>query len=389
MNFSQETLDYNAKIAHSILGNTIFILCLLLIGIVGNVVVLAVYLSKLGHSSNRYFIPILAAVDFISCLSGSVFTVLSDTMNIIFPYVALCKILYFLVWFFTMYSACLMLPIGVTRYLKVCRPLKTQMNLKKNRIAVGTLGIFSFVITLPLFFVTTSEKTTIKNNGTMVEGMECKFDSELGDGLKGFLYFRLAIYIAILGATICMYIPIGRQIYRRFGTRRLENRQKENHRQTTELRISTVLSNGKLTQPSNITPGGKDVSDIRSVSTSLDSISVMDTRRDCSNSQPSSLSRIGSSLKRRVKTNFTTMFFIIVIVFIIAYIPSCAVAIYDLNITAEDAYSHSDLLRNWLIFLSRVFFVNHVINPFVYGYFDMAFRQELVLIFQRVCGKCS
>ena len=79
---------------------------------------------------------------------------------------------------------------------------------------------------------------------------------------------------------------------------------------------------------------------------------------------------------RQSKTNFNMMFFVIIFVYLISYIPTAAVLIY---VTLDDtiwATSSFGEIRSYF-FLIRTYVFNHAANPFVYAYFDSDIRSHM------------
>ncbi|VDH96204.1 Hypothetical predicted protein [Mytilus galloprovincialis] len=89
------------------------------------------------------------------------------------------------------------------------------------------------------------------------------------------------------------------------------------------------------------------------------------------------LKRRNDSVKRRI----TIMFFVIILAYIISYIPALIILIL---IYAIDDFNFITLTEgetiSW-IYLARFVFLNHIVNPFIYSYFDVKFRTELKTFF--------
>lgn len=79
-----------------LIPNTVIHLTEGAIGIFGNIIVLVMYSRYIADKNGtRYFIPVLAVVDLMGCLSNVVQFQLDNTMRYTYPDVHLCKTLFF------------------------------------------------------------------------------------------------------------------------------------------------------------------------------------------------------------------------------------------------------------------------------------------------------
>lgn len=111
--------------------NTVIHLTEGVIGVFGNIIVLVMYSRYIADKNGtRYFIPALAVVDLMGCLSNVVQFQLDNTMRYTYPDVRLCKTLSFLMIMSGGLSAHLIFAIALQRYLMICRPFCQQMTRK-------------------------------------------------------------------------------------------------------------------------------------------------------------------------------------------------------------------------------------------------------------------
>lgn len=85
---------------------------------------------------------------------------------------------------------------------------------------------------------------------------------------------------------------------------------------------------------------------------------------------------------------YSYMFMIITIVFIISFAPRIGLMVQE----ATDPYFWSSLTDVDIavhLFLYRMYIINHIANPFIYGSFDSAFRKKLWKCFCRSKAKHS
>lgn len=78
-----------------------------------------------------------------------------------------------------------------------------------------------------------------------------------------------------------------------------------------------------------------------------------------------------------VRTKMNVMFLTIILLYILSYIPSIGILILTYTLNNFYYLQLPGSLMNVWIFFARFLLLNHVINPFIYGYFDVKFRSEL------------
>lgn len=85
-----------------------------------------------------------------------------------------------------------------------------------------------------------------------------------------------------------------------------------------------------------------------------------------------------SSKLERMKATMNIMFMTIIIVYVISYIPSLVILILRYSKPDFDYLDFTETAYFVWFFFSRFVFINHIINPFIYGYFDVKLKREFV-----------
>ena len=353
-----ETLDifvYNIVLSRKRIFNTVLVSMLLCIGIVANIFVIFIYKFRLGNKrQERYFIPALAIVDLTAIISGSSLSVLRNIFAATFPSEAICKILWYTTSSVTPISALLLMVISISRYHKICQPQKPESTKRcKNLILFFTTCAVS-LLAIPMVFLHGLRPFTVmhqNSNYSNVTGVSCT-DIEIEDrnlrALK--IVYMIVVFLIIVTSfltLIILYIRIGLVIYSKFGTRKSKN-------------------------------SNTDAQNVPSATSEESSI--------CTNTVPKrAISRNRNpKIKKRTRHNFTFMFMAISALFICTYTPTMAFLLipgrnpnrfwHDLSIVELNAY----------LTLSRMYLFAHALNPFVYLYFDFAFRCELTRCLSRL-----
>lgn len=353
MNYTAE--NYNLNFREKMYFNTALTSLLLFLGLVGNSVILYFYACRMPRTEDRFFIPYLALADLFACTFGSIFSIIINFYRLTFQWSFLCKGLYFFTWCTSGVSAAMLLVIAVNRYLKVCRPNGYQLTGKKRKIALLFVLAISFITTLPLLYFMGRLEGSVENNGVEINVTSCGLMKDRSNAYSK-LYFFLELFLSLLIMifTVALYIPIGITIYNRFKSVR------------NSKRVKMLL--GITTSEVSADDGGADTSSETMATSSPHYTEALQNVLD------SSISRKKNSHRRRVRHNFTSMFVTIVIFYVISYLPTFVLIIVPSKNPFRFWFTLDDFSLNILVILKRAFIVNHIVNPFVYGYFDLHFR---------------
>lgn len=348
------------------------------VGVFGNIIVLIMYSRYIADKSGtRYFIPILAVVDLIGCLSNVVQFQLDNTMRYTYPDVHLCKTLFFMMIMSGGLSAHLIFAIALQRYLMICRPFDQQMTRKYCRIDFVIFFLFSFGYAAPVLefggFIEikrwlkrkTGNVTRIVSFTTRI----CHFD----DGSHGprvmVSYFGTLLVLSFVNiiATSGLYIPVTKTIYRT---------------------LSSNNNHGNRT--SRVLDGDTPVSSKDTHSTSIEKIKMSEISQQSQNAKskcsgpdikagPEVKSALETDREQKARKRISVMFLIIIIVYAVSYLTSLTTQIYDF-ITSERMLGYR---WNIHVFCLRLNLLNHIANPYIYWFYDVKFRKEI----QRLCCK--
>ena len=338
---------------YALLPYTIIYSIVVVSGIVGNSFVVSMYLVKMRRKEmeTRYFIPILAVFDLLMCVLAGIFVIENYVPVIgIFFSDGRCKALYFFLAFAMMTSNALLLTIAIQRYLKVCRPLGKQMNLFSRRLTTVVVITTSIIYALPTLIV-----TGVTSSYDVEYGMNISVNissPSCGPANQEYPMFQLVYYtvLFVIGAsnllvTIGMYTPIMFAIYRHFHKRNAHLKPKDD-----DYKMAIQ---------------GKEQKDMRVT------LQDQEGKNDLQNKKNS-----GAYKKTRIPTtNFNMMFFFIILIYIVAYVPTMVIVI----LLSQVKIVYFGLFR----FLSGFYVINHAANPFVYAYFDMQMRQKVTSLCSR------
>ena len=415
---SNETLSIhhcNSYFEKNLLFNTVLISLLLCFGAIGNGIVLFLYKFKMPQTEERFFIPHLAVADLLStaclaCLGISLNYYYTD-----FPNETLCQMLHYFSWQTTSWSAIILLMISVSRYLKICRPTGKQMTRFWKKCAVYGCLIFTIINTSPVLYFTGNRYqnvTCLNSNITVVICELRDFDRTVNNIKNAYIFFEIFVLFGNAGITTLLYIPIGLQIYRRFKGRSNHINTLSEAEYSASAATKCSISMTELTVPKQTTElEAIDASQAnltaREQSQQVEGMAISGQEFVCKyslnngNNQENSntvttvtkvIEHIPAVCKERrfeskvesnirVRNNFTYMFMTIIIFYLLSYLPTFIIILLATEDPFQYWYSMDVITLNFIMILRRSSIINHIVNPFIYGYFDRVFRERFIEVF--------
>jgi cholecystokinin A receptor/hypocretin (orexin) receptor 2 len=126
---------------------TLCMLCIFsLFGVIGNALVLYVYVQKRDRLTSTFFIIVLAAIDFVTCLVIIPYTVYLEYKNFTIHSDISCKIYQFLVSSNIPFSVFIMVAIALDRYFCICHPFLQAITMCRAQIISVVMGLYAAVL---------------------------------------------------------------------------------------------------------------------------------------------------------------------------------------------------------------------------------------------------
>lgn len=129
----------------------IFTAFFMLLGILGNSLVLFVYTFRMKSSTLQIFIIYLGLVDMLGCCLGVPFDMVGLFLPLVYPLNLLCKAEHFTVYFSCISSVLTLFAIAGERFNRVCRPLAMQTLPQHAKCIVIGVTVISLLIALPVW----------------------------------------------------------------------------------------------------------------------------------------------------------------------------------------------------------------------------------------------
>lgn len=155
--------DINGKFRQRNIPGIYFISLQMLLGLVGNLLVIVLYCTRFKISNYRVFVLFLACLDLINCVLVMPFAILYLYFPINFPSNFICKAGHFIGFFGGVASPLMLVVIAIDRFRKVCRPLKKQITEKQAKMSCTIIVLITLSVTwfTPWFYGNTTVETNI------------------------------------------------------------------------------------------------------------------------------------------------------------------------------------------------------------------------------------
>ena len=186
-----------------------------LIGIIGNVLVLYIYIFRCKASNSRSFILCLAIVDLCSCVIGIPLEIVTvwDLNQFASPWT--CKMSRFTNAATSTTSASLLVLIATDRFRKICRPFKWQISKDHaNYLSVGAICVGLFFSWPSLILKgTKSIEVSLRGNLTGI-GTKCSNDDRYSKTLFPLAndFAFLFLFVTSLISLIVLYTLIRQKV---------------------------------------------------------------------------------------------------------------------------------------------------------------------------------
>ncbi|OWF54238.1 Cholecystokinin receptor type A [Mizuhopecten yessoensis] len=394
--------DWNDELSQILVPDSVILMIYLVVGVLGNSIVIYIHTVRLqSNREERFFIPVLAVVDLISCVVSTAFSFSINMLPVKYNNDSACKIMFFLNMTCSLMAALMLVVIAMHRHRKICKPFSKQLNMFWKKIAIVCIAGVSLVISWPCFLfygskeVYKEESLTIGYRCTNVRGPWSTVQP---------LVFKAAVMLLvafILVSLVVFYVLIGIVVFRqmRFHKKqgiaygasddRSQNTKSPNSNSGDSSYVTEVPDKNSAPKIDTQKSSEADISSpIDNNAKSLNMVSDSDQK---SSSNIGHNQRRSTTCKSALTIDHTTrntgpsmtpgvrlslIFMLITLVFIVCYVPKVGLMIYESrneNFWIELPPSELSGFR----FLYTAFIINNIVNPIIYGFLDRRFRDEV------------
>ncbi|KAH3832912.1 hypothetical protein DPMN_106208 [Dreissena polymorpha] len=383
----------------------------IIVGLIGNVLVILVFAFRYHKCSFRYFVICVAFLDLLSVLTTLPGEMITQIYWYVFPPIeTFCKFKSFCNIFTVCGEAFCLLIIAVDRYRKVCRPHGWQIHARNALLScLGTI-LISGLISIPGSMV--GGIRTYQDNELNVSITACEKDEDYVDNgvHKRYVLTIGAMLVVVLVATIGLYVPITSVLLQQRPPK-IRTLKKNDTKSSEAESSSSYISHKNLPKidhritssvtMAEICPHPDDSSVCHATDTDICENVLSQSSGSTRESSEDTIDTDGKTTAESWKTKVTKqkrntkemkqtkrlqatkgpiVLSIIFTVTVVLYLALLAVQSHNKRFLRD----MSDDARAAYFFGLRVFFINHVINPFVYFVLDREFKQ----IVKRMSTRC-
>ncbi|KAL3890745.1 hypothetical protein ACJMK2_003023 [Sinanodonta woodiana] len=360
------TLDeLNDKEVQLLVPVIVFIAVAMVIGLVGNILVLKVNsrIIKVGNCTYRYFIIMLASVDIIFCLIGDPFIIGVLTHPYNFTNTLACKCLRTFSNFNVLVSSLVLSVIALDRYKRICRPEGHQFSERTIKYIFGIIVCISLVFSIPTFIL--YGRNTVQTGYANITGIQCFPDDIYKDTLFPNVYtmFLGTMFIILTASISVFYILIWRKVKIHVQSMKTSVLQR-----SAQQKVKCIKMETKSTETYTI----KTMSQIQNTMPGVRQILCEPEKNESKENKRNK----ELYMAERAKTiRVSKMLFVVTAFFVLSFAPFIALEL----LTFFDEYFIENLDNTSTMFYQlfwRTFSINFMVNPFIYGVMDKRFRME-------------
>lgn len=205
--------DINNAFMQRNIGGIVLIGILTVFGLIGNSLVLWIYLVRFRQSNYRTYIIWLSSLDMVNCLGVMPFYFTYLCFPLLLGSKYACKLGRAGSYVVTLSSALLLIVIAVDRYRKICTPSKKQLSGKQAKICCSLGLVLSIALSWPTFVM--FGKTSVEIGFNDLSGYRCLVEDEYADSIymKMFQVTMSTIALAVTITLMLMYSLIVKGLY--------------------------------------------------------------------------------------------------------------------------------------------------------------------------------
>ncbi|XP_033727351.1 gastrin/cholecystokinin type B receptor-like [Pecten maximus] len=436
MALDEKLIALNDDVTRALLPVIIIIACLMLIGFIGNPLVMYFYGCRMKATPSYMFIVTLAIFDMMSCTISMPFEIYELCHFYTFDSPEACRTLRFINYFASIASGATLVAIAVDRYRKICKPFDRQISIKLAKAIIVFVIIFSAMTSWPSLVFYTVVPVNVTEDPELV-GFDCttRRDEDFKRYITIYNLILFPIFIISIIVLVVLYCLVGKQLFhlknfRFYSSRRSLSPTKSNKSEAMTMSISlpSPTKNDKgdnhninTNRPLSLSPsdlesdinrknteiiGDVEFTDISAAKESEEKRMETKISFDTTSSPSSDTSTSGAGIPRKEHSSssatkekklqaqnintkrYTIITISISIAFVLSFLPYLSLVTwrtlasdYEPNLLSESA------MVAFQLFL-RSFLISSASNPVIYGFLNTEFKDMTLRALRRVCCCC-
>ncbi|XP_067675295.1 cholecystokinin receptor type A-like [Haliotis asinina] len=386
----------NSEYLQNVVCSVAFMTVLMVVGTLGNALVVVVYAVKGTQKSAHFAYMILGGLDLFTCLFIHPYVIYKMFHRFNQTWVIVCKTFEFLIHSNLSISSGILLGVAFDRYFAMCHPLQFYMSYKRMRIMTVFAFAFAGGMSVPILEFYGMRKIPIPGyENSEVVGYSCDYSDaysgSVGQSVYGGVVMITFCIIVILIAVL--YIIVGLTIHKRkrrvsprgdttgirtvAGELAMINKRNSMYLSSFAIKLSVKRNRSVSVQSAdtNITgspsPGTSFVKDKTTSGPPVNDVNVSKTIAS---------SRTGSTGNTSFKA--AKLFALVTVVFFFSWLPFWVLKLADL-ISPGIIPKDTRFQIAFYSFLNHLFYTNSAANPFIYAIANPKFQNDCKQLFKR------
>ena len=344
----------------------VFLTIIMIVGTLGNLLVIFVYCKRFRKTSSNYFIVAMAMFDLLACLIGLP-TELYDLMHSFsFENSTMCKLFRYSEAVVVYGSAIILIEIAFDRYFKICKPL-WMIELYKIKAMCIAASVAAVIISIPALELYGISRTPTPDG--FINGYDCSIAEKYKKKTFANVYYGMLTFVFFCTVVIlsALYIRIWVEIKRR------KQLVIGDHVQPSREEIPMDSSNSNSDQKTKKLR-------VKYCSEYSDEDSQDITTRV---SLRPRLQSIAETMSRIRVSRTTIVLFAVTVAFVISYLPGIIIMVCRSSI--KDLEENQTIAEQVLSKLfSKFYFLNNAINPVIYSFLNASFRRRCAALVKKM-----
>ena len=396
---------------------------LMIVGIIGNTLVLIVYILLKRKTTAQNYIVYLSAIDLLACVVIHPYVIYKLFNNYNQTWTVTCKIFEFIVHTSLALSGLTLMVIAVDRYLAICRPVKFLMYYTKlHTLMVAVLAI-SVGGSLPILEFYGPRPEQIVLSDIVFVGYHCDFREKYQGSIAmlSFCVFVLSVFVCQIISMAVLYTKVAVAAYRSTRTvapaeqipfperARIAPAKQVPFSERAKVKTITVQSEDSLnlnrfsartlqslkkkhqldvpqTGHKNASTGNHFTAQTQTDSLYTSSISSTTTSLNATHKDRTLEKAAGTTSTLTSSLKAAKLLFLITLLFIISWMPFFIIRMSQ-TIDKSQSVDHSPSSKVIEHFLNHCFYINNAVNPIVYSIINKNFRRDCLTLFKRQCRR--
>ncbi|XP_061181498.1 cholecystokinin receptor type A-like [Saccostrea echinata] len=386
-----------------LIPSLILTVLMIIIGIPGNILIIAVYMKRWRKSTSRIFILALAFNDLFNCL----FTMpveLYYILNILQTDDSnLCKTSRFLTFWTNDGSSLILMGIAFDRLQRICKPFKIQLSISTAKKIVAVSMLASLAVAWPSLLIYGTAKVPVTVGENKIYAKMCLYSDNIRIDPTVFVFFIMTgnsvldvFFLVVYGIILYHVKNAGKELrkmsranlYSDSGCRKMSLTDGSNHNCSHNVTSVEKTSNKEIQKTSK----GEIKPSTNRRSSPEEPLTAATKRKLFSEGRQNHLSYTCYGESRRTifstqdnyrKRKTTIMLFAVTLLFIISFVPY-TVLMTIRNFDSEFYSRLSDSEKTAYHFFIRSFFLSNALNPLIYGFVSEHFRSECKSVLKNI-----